>query len=92
MSKNSWRVPQLLGCIGVLCLGLGVAIRIHGGIGDTLFGVSSIGKFTFVGVLFATVVFPTIAAVKGSKWWLVMTALGAALVADFYTVFSRPLR
>jgi hypothetical protein len=64
----------------------------NGSIGDELFGVSSVGKFTFVGVLLGAIAFPTLAAVKGSKWWLVLAALGAALVADIYTLFSRPVR
>ena len=75
---------------GVLCLGIFWAVRVAPEIADNLFGVSSAAKFVVFGIFLAAVVLPTIAAAKGSKWWLAVAAAGLVTLVDFYIRFAGP--
>jgi hypothetical protein len=82
---------RLLGGIGVLCLGVSWTVRLAPEIADALF-LSSFGKFTLLGILLAAVLLPIVAALTGSKWWLVVTAASGIILADFYIHLSRLAR
>lgn len=42
------------------------------------------GLFVWFGVLIAAVALPTIAAMRGSRWWLVATGLSVITAVDFF--------
>lgn len=86
------RGGKILGWLGVLCLAIFWSVRITPEAGDMLFGASSVGKFIAVGIFLAAVVLPTIAGIRGSKWWLVVAAASLATLIDTYIRFSRVIR
>ena len=83
---------KILGWLGVLCLAIFWFVRLAPEIADDLFGVSSAGKFILFGIFLAAAVLPTIAAAKGSKWWLAVAAALLVILVDSYIRFSGPRR
>ncbi len=59
---------------------------------DDLFGVSNTGKFIVLGIFLAAAALPTIAAVRGSKWWLVVAAAIFITLVNSYVRFAGPRR
>ena len=86
------RRGKILGWLGVLCLAIFWVVRLTPEIADDLFGVSSAGKFIVFGIFLAAAVLPTIAAAKGSKWWLAVAAASLITLVDSYIRFSGPRR
>ena len=80
-----------VGWAGILCLAIYWTARLAPQVADT-FASSSFGKFAALGTLFAGVLLTAIAAIRGSKWWFVVVALGAVTVADLYVHLSQVLR
>jgi hypothetical protein len=85
------RYRTTVGWIGVLCLAVYWTARFAPEVADT-FALASFGKFVVVGTLLAGAVLTTIAAVRGSRWWLVVVAASAITLADLYLHLSRTLR
>jgi hypothetical protein len=81
----------LVGSLGIICLAIYATGRFAPAIVDT-FAFSPFGKIAFVSTLPASVVLATIAAIRGSKWWLIIAAAGAIALADLYTHLSRVTR
>jgi hypothetical protein len=77
----------ILGWAGVLCLAICWIVRLAPEIADALF-LSTFGKFILLGIFLAAAVLPTIAAIRGSKWWLVVAAAGVITLVDSYVRFS----
>jgi hypothetical protein len=82
------RRGMILGWLGVLCLAIFWFVSLAPGIADDLFGVSSVGKFILFGIFLGAAVLPTIAAVKGSKWWLAVAAASLVTLVDSFIRFS----
>jgi hypothetical protein len=83
---------KILGWLGVLCLAIFWLVRLAPEIADDVFGVSSVGKLILFGIFLAAAVLPTIAAAKGSKWWLAVTAATLVTLVDSYIRFFGPRR
>lgn len=81
----------ILGSLGIVCLAIYGTGRFAPDIADT-FAFSPFGRIAFVSTLPASVVLATIAAIRGSKWWLIIAAAGAIALADLYTHLSRDTR
>jgi len=77
--------------MGLLCLAIYWTARFAPDIADR-FALSSFGKFAVFGALLAGMVLTTIAAIRGSKWWLVVVAASAITLADAFIHFTRVLR
>jgi hypothetical protein len=82
------RQTATVGWVGVLCLAIYWTARFAPDVADTL-ALSSFGKFVVFGSLPAGVLLTTIAAIRGSKWWLVVVAAGAITLADLFIHISR---
>jgi len=82
------RHSTIVGCVGVLFLAIFWTAWFAPEIADTYAG-SSFGKFVVFGALLAGVLLTAIAAVTGSKWWLVFVAAGAITLVEVYIRFSR---
>jgi|GraSoiStandDraft_34_1057297.scaffolds.fasta_scaffold122773_3 hypothetical protein len=85
------RHSTTVGWVGVFCLAIYWTARFAPEIADT-FALSSFGKFVVLGTLLVGVLLTTIAAIKGSKWWLVVVAASAITLADLYIHMSRVVR
>ena len=83
---------KILGWLGVLCLAIVLMVRLAPQTADDLFGVSTTGKFIAIGIFLAAATLPTIAAVRGSKWWLVVAAVSLITLVDSYVRFAGPRR
>ena len=83
---------RILGWLGVFCFAMLLMVRLAPQIADDLFGVSAAGKFIALGIFLAAAVLPTIAAAKGSKWWLVVAAASLVTLVDSYVRFAGPRR
>jgi hypothetical protein len=70
-----------LGWLGVCCLAIFGTARFAPEIADT-FALSTFGKLLVFGSLLTGVLLTTIAAIRGSKWWLVVVAAGAFTLLD----------
>jgi len=82
------RHSTIVGCVGVLCLAIFWTAWFAPGIADTYAG-SSFGKFVVFGALLAGILLTTIAAITGSKWWVVFVAAGVITLVKAYILFSR---
>jgi hypothetical protein len=85
------RHSTIIGWLGVLCLVPYWTARFAPDVADT-YASSSFGTFAVFGALLAGVLLTTIAAIRGSKWWLVVVAAGAITLVDVYIHFSRVMR
>jgi hypothetical protein len=83
---------KILGWFGVLSFAILLTVRLAPQIADDLFGVSAVGKLIVIGIFLAAAVLPTIAAAKGSKWWLVVAAASLITLVDSYVRFAGPRR
>ena len=86
--EETGRRNTIVGCVGVLCLAIYWTARFAPEIADT-FTLSSFGKFVVIGALLAGVLLTTIAAVRDSKWWLVVVVASAIGLLDLYIHMSR---
>ena len=77
------RSTAAVGWVGVLCLAVYGLARVAPEIADR-FALSSFGKFAVLGALLLGVLLTAIAALKGSRWWLVAVVAGAMALADLY--------
>jgi hypothetical protein len=84
------RYSAIVGSVGVLCLAIYWTAWLAPDIADT-FALSSFGKFVVFGALLAGALLTTIAAIRGSRWWLVAVAASLVTIADVYIRFSRVL-
>lgn len=82
------RHSTTVGWIGVLCLAIYWTARFAPELADT-FALSSFGKFVVFGTLLAGALLTTIAAIRGSKWWLVVVGASAFTLADLYIHILR---
>jgi hypothetical protein len=78
----------IVGSLGIVCLAIYGTGRFAPDIADT-FALSPFGKIAFVSTLPASLVLATIAAIRGSKWWLIVAAAAAIALADLYIHISR---
>jgi len=84
------RKSATIGCVGILCITLYWAARFVPEVADTL-PESSFGKFVVFGIFLAGAPLTIIAAIRGSRWWLVAVAASAITLWDLYTHFSRAI-
>ena len=77
-----------IGWLGVLCLSLFWAAAFVPSIADLL-PDSSFGKFAVFGTVLASAPLTTVAAIRGSKWWLVAVAASLTTLAVIYFQFGR---
>ena len=84
------RSTASIGWVGVLCLAVYGLARVAPEIADR-FALSSFGKFAVLGALLLGVLLTAIAALKGSRWWLVAVVGGGMALVDIY-LHSRVLR
>ena len=77
-----------VGWVGVLCLSVYWTARFAPEVADT-FALSSFGKLIVFGTPLAGVLLTAIAAISGSKWWLVFVAASAITLVDLYIHMSR---
>jgi hypothetical protein len=84
------RRGMTVGWVGVFFLALYWTARFAPELADT-FASSSFGKFFVVGALLAGTLLTTIAAIRGSKWWLVFVAASIISLADLYSHLWRTL-
>lgn len=81
------RYSNTFGTLGILCIGLFWLALLAPERVDTL--LRPYGLYVWFSVLLAAVLLPSIAAVIGSRWWLIVTALAVfALVKYFLGVSS----
>jgi hypothetical protein len=85
------RQSTIVGCLGVLCLGLYWAARFVPGVAAAL-PDSSFGKFVVFGIFLTGTPLTTVAAIRGSNWWWVAVATGFMTLVDVYMRFGRALR
>jgi hypothetical protein len=75
---------RFAGVLGALCLTIfWLALLAPRGL-DALF--QPFGLYIWLGILAAAVVLPTVAAISGSKGWLVVTFLAAITLAKFFAL------
>src|SRR5260370_26946920 len=87
---DSGRRSAIIGCVGVLCLAVYWAAMFFPQIANIL-PESSLGKFVVFGIFLAGVPLTIVAAIGGSKWWLVAVAAGAITFWYIYIRFGRGL-
>jgi hypothetical protein len=85
------RHSRNVGWVGVLCLTIYWAGKLAPEI-DEAFTLSSFGKLVVFGALLAGVLLTTIAAIRGSRLWLVAVAVSAITLADACVGFLGALR
>jgi hypothetical protein len=76
------RYGALIGLLGVLCIGLFWLALLVPERADAL--LRPYGLYVWFGVLLGAVILPTVAALAGSKRWLIVTALGVITLVKFF--------
>lgn len=77
------RATAVLGVVGpVLLLVLWLTAKFFPRESDSL--LRPYGLFVWLGVLAASILLPTIAAIRGSRWWLLVVAVCLAMTIWFF--------
>ena len=84
------RYNNAVGWLGVLCFSVFWVAAFVPGIGDLL-PDSSFGKFVVFGIILTSAPLTIIAAIRGSRWWLVAVAASLITLAVIYVRFDRVL-
>jgi hypothetical protein len=85
------RHSTIFGVVGALCLSVYLTARFVPEVADT-YALSSLGKFVVFGTLPISILLTTIAAIKGSRWWLVVVAAGVIALGELYLRFGMPIQ
>jgi hypothetical protein len=85
------RDSKIFGLVGAVCLAIFWTARFVPDLADT-FAVSTFGKFALFGTIPTAIVLATIAAVRGSKWWLALAVASVVTPADVWVRLSPPVQ